>query len=593
MPALVGLLLVVFVIAGMLVYEAWSTGRSRRDIAERGLQDYVAYASWTTARAGDNTLSASLSTIFRGLVGNRLSPADSIPPLGTLLAGAKYLEACDCAMVLPVDYYFRYDSRTQTITTAPYAPATVKRTVEPGWAAAKVGSYTEASEPVLIKPDTAWLRAELEKIIAKPLFGFAAQIAAENDSARAIGLAPQRDETGNVIGALGFVTSAERFAGVTFNQLWQNPKILPVAITRGLPNDSLLAATVTAPGGEVIYRSPGWVDGMLSDTASLGSYIGGMTVRVALRPDATARLQGGLIPVSRVPVWVGLLLLTGLLTVVIVRNLQREHELARLRMEFSASVSHELRTPLAQILLFGETLSLNRTRSDNERLDAAKVIVREARRLMHLVDNTLTFSRAERPVVSLSPRRVHLAPLIRDTVAGFVPLASVKHAKLSQALDDEVEAVVDSEAFRQMLLNLLDNALKYGPHGQRISVGLTAGHSRLALEPVTSGQRQVIRRATIRLTVDDEGPGVHGKAKDEIWVPFARGGNGENPVGTGFGLGLAVVRELAERHNGSAWVESAPGVRGARFFIELPDPSASERPALPQASITETAGAGG
>ena len=275
------------------------------------------------------------------------------------------------------------------------------------------------------------------------------------------------------------------------------------------------------------------------------------------------------------------------------RNLQREQELARLRLEFSASVSHELRTPLAQILLFGETLSLNRTRSDNERRDAANVIVREARRLMHLVDNTLTFSRAERPVVSLSPQRVHLAPLIRDTVNGFTPLASVKHVKISQALDDEVEAVVDAEAFRQMLLNLLDNALKYGPQGQRISVGLTAGHSRLALEPASLGQKHVVRRGTVRVTVDDEGPGVFGKAKDEIWVPFARGGNGEKPVGTGFGLGLAVVRELAERHNGSAWVESAPASHGARFVIELPDASLSEAQLLPAPSRTDVAGIAG
>ena len=62
----------------------------------------------------------------------------------------------------------------------------------------------------------------------------------------------------------------------------------------------------------------------------------------------------------------------------------------------------------------------------------------------------------------------------------------------------------------------------------------------------------------------------------KIWVPFARGMNGEAPVGTGCGLGLAVVRELAERHNGSAWVESAAGGIGSRFVIELPDASARE-----------------
>src|SRR4051794_13800221 len=106
-PALLGLLLLGFVIEGMFLYEAWGTGGSRRDSAEPGLPDYVAYASWTTARAGDNTLAASLSTMFRGLIGNRLSDTDSIPPVAAVVAGSRYLESCDCAMVVPADYFFR------------------------------------------------------------------------------------------------------------------------------------------------------------------------------------------------------------------------------------------------------------------------------------------------------------------------------------------------------------------------------------------------------------------------------------------------------------------------------------------------------
>src|SRR5215208_1544046 len=111
LPALVGLLLVVFVIAGLLVYEAWNTGRSRREIAERGLQDYAAYASWSAARAGENTLTASLSTVFRGIAGNRVPAGDPVTPLSSLVAAARYLAQCDCAMDLPADYYFRFDAR--------------------------------------------------------------------------------------------------------------------------------------------------------------------------------------------------------------------------------------------------------------------------------------------------------------------------------------------------------------------------------------------------------------------------------------------------------------------------------------------------
>jgi signal transduction histidine kinase len=593
MPALVGLLLVVFAIAGLLVYEAWNTGRSRREIAERGLQDYAAYASWAAARAGENILTASLSTIFRGIAGNRIAPGDEVTPLATLTAGARYLRECDCAMDLPADYYFRYDVRSSQVETVPYLPPAPDLKIESGWAAAKVGSYTlQSAGPSLIEADEVWLKSSLEETRLESLPNFAMYFASQNGESRIIGVAPQRDSTGRLIGALGFVTPSRRFADATFSNLWRNPKILPAAITRGIPNDSLLAAVVTTPNGTEIYRSRGWTDGLRSDTASLGTFGGGMRMKVALRPDAAIRLQGGVVPVSRVPVWVGLLMLTGLLTVIIVRNLQREHELARLRLEFSASVSHELRTPLAQILLFGETLTLGRTRSDNEKRDAANIIVREARRLMHLVDNTLTFSRAERPVVSLSPRRQALAPLVREVIAGFVPLAAAKEVNIKQNLGDDVEGFVDGEAFRQVALNLLDNAVKYGPAGGRVVVSLTKGHTRLALEPAQK-QKQVVRRATVRLTVDDQGPGVSGRARDEIWVPFARGMNGEAPVGTGCGLGLAVVRELAERHNGSSWVESGPGGRGSRFVIELPDASAKEEiPSLEPARAEASDGVG-
>lgn len=97
---------------------------------------------------------------------------------------------------------------------------------------------------------------------------------------------------------------------------------------------------------------------------------------------------------------------------------------------------------------------------------------------------------------------------------------------------------------------------------------------------------QPLRLATVRLTVDDEGPGVTGRAREEIWVPFARGQNGEGAAGTGCGLGLSVVRDLAERHNGKAWVEQTPGGRGSRFVVEFPDIGASDGSLESPASVS-------
>jgi hypothetical protein len=304
MPALVGLLVVVFSIAGLLVYEAWNTGESRRQIAERGLQDYASYAAWSTARAGDGALSAGLATLFRGVAGNRLGSRDSIPALSVVVDGARYLSACDCAVDLPADYYFTFDARNDAIAIAPPIQAGSDR-VEPGWAAAKVGSFTTITPSQNPSPDLHWLQASLNETSSQPPLPFGLRFVRRADSTFVIGIAPRRNETGQFIGAVGFVTSAPKFADVLLTHLWRYPTLLPQAITRGMPSDSLLAASVTIPGGEEIYRSKGWVPPLRSDTASLSSFSGGLKVRVSLRPDAILRLQGGVVPVSRVPVWVG------------------------------------------------------------------------------------------------------------------------------------------------------------------------------------------------------------------------------------------------------------------------------------------------
>jgi signal transduction histidine kinase len=391
---------------------------------------------------------------------------------------------------------------------------------------------------------------------------FGVLFVSEKNVVRAIGYVPQRDPAGRVIGLLGFVARATQYAGTLFSFLWHSPRILPAALTRGIPNDSLLVASVSTPEGVEIYRSRAWERTLLSDTASLASFAGRLRVRVALRRDAMAKLGGGLIPASRVPVWVGLLLLTALLTAIILRNLQREHELARLRADFTASVSHELRTPLAQILLFGETLTLGRTRSESERTRAAEVIVREARRLMQLAENALQFSRSSQPGVELSPERTHLASSIREIIATFEPLGDTRGVRIIPDLSEDPIASVDRSAFRQMVINLLDNALKYGPPEQTITVGLTGSMSQPALTPDRNGERRVAR-----IWVEDEGPGIAPALRDRIFIPFIRG---EGDATTGCGLGLAVVRDLVIKHDGKVWVETASNGIGSRFVIELP-----------------------
>ena len=161
-------------------------------------------------------------------------------------------------------------------------------------------------------------------------------------------------------------------------------------------------------------------------------------------------------------------------------QLRREHELSRLRADFISSVSHELRTPLSQILLFAETLNLGRVRTEQERRAATDVIVQEGRRLMHLVENILHFSRAERRMSRLGLEPLDLSRAVAAIVEDWLPLASAADVRVETQFAPDVHAVADRSALRQMVLNLLDNAVKYGPATQTVTVGTSVVRRRPA-----------------------------------------------------------------------------------------------------------------
>src|SRR3989440_450624 len=254
--------------------------------------------------------------------------------------------------------------------------------------------------------------------------------------------------------------------------------------------------------------------------------------------------------------------LTAGLVVAALLQLRREYELSRLRADFVSGVSHELRTPLAQIRMFSETLLLGRVRTDEERERSLEIIDQEARRLTHLVENLLHFSRSERRLTRLSPAAAPLAPLVSEAAEAFAPLAAARGVRLCTDLTDGIVAPVDADALRQMLLNLLDNAVKYGPAGQTVTLGLTLADGRALV------------------SVDDQGPGIPAAERERIWDRFWRLERDRDSAVAGTGIGLAVVRELVALHGGGAWAEDGQngplpaGGRGVRFVIELPpDPS--------------------
>ena len=286
-------------------------------------------------------------------------------------------------------------------------------------------------------------------------------------------------------------------------------------------------------------------------------------------------LPGG-VPRSPVPMLVGLLLTATTLVAVAALMLWRTYDLGRARADFTSSVSHELRTPLTQILLYAETIELGRQRSPAKRAEAIAVIARETRRLIHLVENVLQFSRAERSLTRLRLQPVELSELVAETVAAFTPVADARDMAVRLRLDGPVTARADGDAIRRIVLNLLDNAVRYGPPGQTVTVA-------------------VERAGTwARIVVEDEGPGIPAPRRDDVWKPFVRLGDDGDASMTGCGIGLAIVSELVALHGGRRAVLPRAG-GGASFCVEVPADaySQSARPSADARDDRLTLGASG
>jgi signal transduction histidine kinase len=331
--------------------------------------------------------------------------------------------------------------------------------------------------------------------------------------------------------------------------------VLPAALGSGTVTNTSVSLVVRDHGGVERFRSQPQEWPELQVEVPYGdAYNGvleGSVVRASLDPRAAGRLVIGGLPRSRLPTLLALVALSAGLLLTAAVQLRRERELQRLRSEFVASVSHELRTPLTQVRMFAETLLLDRVRSPDERQRALEILDKEARRLTHLVENLLVFSRAERGAVPVAAERRPLGPLVNETAETFRPLLAGTGARLETRCAEGVQAAVDADALRQILLNLLDNAVKYGPRGQTV---------RLLVEPLAAGAR---------IAVEDEGPGVPARERARVFERFHRLDRDRDGPVAGTGIGLAVVRDLVQRHGGRCLVEAASG-GGARFVVELP-----------------------
>jgi signal transduction histidine kinase len=492
-------------LAAALAFQAIRTSRRHRETAERALEDYAGFAAFILA-----------SQTYRQLGGAVVQSLASWPPS-------------------------RHSTRVPAGTTCPAGTTFFER---PSHRALQfTGPRLNQAEEIALADtlqnamnllqEVGW-RFRFIRAKAGPVDGY---------------FLTSFKEPGGGYGLHGFSVcfsdGDNPFRGVMLSE-----HALPPAIAGSTPADSMFSLVATAGGDRRLYSSPVRDDSPYEGSARLGTEFGDLTLGVHLRPDLASRLVIGGIPSSPTPLAVGMLALSTLLVVTALLQLKREYELIAIRSDFVSNVSHELRTPLSQILIFTELLKLGRLRTRAEHDRSLDIIDQETRRLIRLVENVLQFSRTGGNRRPIEREDLKLPVVVSETLDAFRPLAAARGARLRSQVPASASVRADRSALRQIMLNLLDNAIKYGPKGQTVSIDVL---------PING---------KTRIVVDDQGPGVPVEDRERVWQGYYRLKREANSAVAGSGIGLAVVRSLVTDMGGNAWVEDAEA-GGARFVVEL------------------------
>jgi PAS domain S-box-containing protein len=234
------------------------------------------------------------------------------------------------------------------------------------------------------------------------------------------------------------------------------------------------------------------------------------------------------------------------------RDVTDQQEFERTRSDFVATASHELRTPLAAV--YGAARTLRRTDIEipaEQQEQFLDIIVSETERLTAIVSQILVAGQLEAGRVEVSTAATDLRPLI-DSVLASTRLRAPEHIDFRvEQNGDRAVALADEDKLRQVVVNLLDNAIKYSPDGGEVAVELAGGAGR------------------VRLTVRDQGLGIPQGEQERIFEKFYRLDPALTRGVGGSGLGLFISRELVTRMGGSLIVRSQPG-EGAAFVVDLP-----------------------
>jgi signal transduction histidine kinase len=228
--------------------------------------------------------------------------------------------------------------------------------------------------------------------------------------------------------------------------------------------------------------------------------------------------------------------------------------LAELKVSFVTQASHEFRTPLAVILSCCNVLQRYAARMPPEQQRGRlEKIESSVRHMTELLEDVLTLGHAESGRLSCVRRPIHIATLCEEILADVRTMASESHRLVFDGADCRGDVMVDGKLVRQMLRNLLANAVKYSPGGGTVQLAVARGDG------------------VITFRVADQGIGIVAEDQPGLFEPFHRGTNVGDIKGSG--LGLAITRKAVESHGGTIRIESREG-HGAVFVVTLPDVAA-------------------
>jgi len=236
----------------------------------------------------------------------------------------------------------------------------------------------------------------------------------------------------------------------------------------------------------------------------------------------------------------------------IARDISRESETIRHKSEFVHNISHEIRTPLTLIRLYGETLKDKKNLPEDIKQEAYEIITGESERLSHLITNVLDFSRIERGKKEFNFQTGNLAGTVKEILESYRYQFKKEGFMIHEELDPDLPAMdFDREAVASLLINLLSNAMKFSPGKNDVSVRLFQKEGYAVLQ------------------VADQGIGISGRDLGKIFQRFYRSPHKVVSESPGSGLGLTIVKHVAEAHGGKVEVESEPG-KGSVFSVFLP-----------------------